>query len=107
MTLPFGQTVTVHRYAMDRYGDRSETMSFTVPECGFAPRVSTENTARADVVTADAELYAPEADILATDVVELADGTRWEVTGDPQHWTQPMTGWQPGIVVMLRRMTGE
>jgi hypothetical protein len=107
VSFPFGQTVTVHRYALDRLGDRAETEHHTVAGCGFAPRVSTENTDRAEQVTATAELYTPTgADIGPQDVIELADGSRWEVTGDPQRWVNPLTGWHPGGVVLLTKVTG-
>lgn len=107
MSFPLGQTITVHRMARDRYGDRTETAHFEVAGCGFAPRLSTENTGRAEEVTADAELYAPHsADLRVTDVIELADSTRWEVQGEPQRWQNPFTGWQPGVVATLRRATG-
>lgn len=107
MSFPLGQTITVHRLTRDRYGDRTEIAHFLVSGCAFAPRLSTENTGRADEVTADAELYAPFwADIHAADVVERDDTTRWEVQGEPQRWENPFTGWQPGVVATLKRVTG-
>lgn len=102
-----GQVVTVRRYAMDRYGDRTVTATFTLGRCAFAPRTSNENNDRANTVVADAELYVPPwAGIKASDEVELADGTKWEVAGRPENWRSPFTGWQPGDVVALTRVTG-
>lgn len=109
-----GRSVTVHRYETDRYGDRVEVSSHQIHRTAFAPRPnemgrgSEEVTDRANQVIADAELYVPYAsDIESTDVVELDDGSRWEVSGRPERWTGAFsTGWLPGTVVPLRRMTG-
>lgn len=110
----FGQTITVHRYEGNRYGDRTEISQHTVSRCAFAPRPvagrggGAELVDRAATVTADAELYVPySADITPFDVVELDDGTRWEVAGPVERWRSPFAGsWTPGTVVPLRRMTG-
>lgn len=110
----FGRPVTVHRYESDRFGDRVEVSHHTVSRCAFAPRSAAgtrggaELTDRASTVTADAELYVPyDADITPADVVELDDGTRWEVAGPVERWRSPFAGaWSPGAVVPLRRMTG-
>lgn len=108
-----GQTVTVHRFVTDRYGDRVEASTHREPRCAFAPRGAagirgtTENTDRANQVTSAAELYAPpDADIVATDVIELDDGQRWEVSGAPERWRSPFNCWRPGLVVPLDRITG-
>jgi hypothetical protein len=108
-----GQTVTVRRYEGNRYGDRVEVSSHVVQGAAFAPRPaaagrgSAELTDRAATVVADAELYVPYgADITAQDVIELGDGTRWEVSGAPEPWRSPFSGWRPGAVVPLRRKTG-
>jgi hypothetical protein len=102
-----GQTVTVRRFATDRYGDRVLGVTFLVPRCAFAPRLSVEGNDRADTVTADAELYVPSwAGIEAADQVELPDGTLWEVQGRPENWWSPYTAWKPGDVVTLKRVTG-
>lgn len=108
-----GDPVTVHRYATDRYGDRVEVSQHSVGRTAFGPRPvagsrgSAEFTDRANTVTADAELYAPyEADITSTDVIEMADGTLWEVAGSPERWRSPFTHHTPGMVVPLRRKTG-
>lgn len=109
-----GRQVTVHRYIMDRYGDRQEVSQHHVQRTAFAPRPaaagrgSAELTDRANTVIADAELYIPYgADIKPSDVIELHDGTEWEVSGAAERWAGPFTrGWLPGAVVPLKRMTG-
>jgi hypothetical protein len=98
----------------DRYGDRVEVSRHTVQRTAFAPRPnemgrgSREFTDRADTVVSDAELYVPfGADIVATDVIEFEDGSRWEASGAVERWRGAFSvGWMPGAVVPLRRMTG-
>lgn len=106
-----GLPITVRRYVTDRYGDRTEVSSHRVFNTLFAPRPnamgrgSNEFNDRADQVIADAELYAPfGADIASTDVIELANGDRWEAFGAPERWQSG--GWQAGTVIPLRRLTG-
>lgn len=109
-----GESVTVHRYTTDRYGDRTKVSSHMVARCAFAPRPvagsrgSAELTDRASTVVADAELFVPHgADIVPTDVIQLSDGTEWEASGATERWHSPFSGaWRPGAVVPLRRMTG-
>jgi hypothetical protein len=110
-----GQSVVVHRFVTDpKTGDRSEVSQHVVGRCAFAPRTSAgsrggaELTDRASTVVADAELFAPySADVVPTDVIELDDGTLWEVAGPVERWRSPFAaGWSPGAVIPLRRMTG-
>ena len=109
-----GLPVLVRRYEMDRYGDRQQVSTHQVARAAFAPRPaasgrgSAELTDRSNKVTADAELYFPyQADIRPSDVIELHDGTQWEVSGAPERWRSPFAGaWSPGAVVPLRRITG-
>jgi hypothetical protein len=109
-----GETVIVHRYQTDRYGDRVEVSTHQIPRCAFAPRSqgglrgTSEETDRSDTVVSVAVLHAPAgADLNAQDVIELSNGSAWEVGGLPEHWHSPFPGaWSPGVVVPLRRMTG-
>lgn len=107
MRFGHGITVTVHRTTTDRYGDTTDTSSHSLDGCGLASRSSAENTDRRDTVSTVRVLLAPPgADIVATDVVELPDGTRWDVTGDPVAPSSPFTGWTPGVAATLTRVTG-
>lgn len=109
-----GRAIVVHRFDTDRYGDRVEVSTHTIHRTAFAPRPnllgrgSAELVDRASTVIADAELYAPYgADIRSTDVIELEDGSHWEVSGSPERWSGAYsTAWFPGAVVPLRRKTG-
>lgn len=109
-----GHAVTILRYETNRYGDRTKISEHVVPNCAFAPRTTTggrgvaELTDRSATVTADAELFAPYgANITPADVVQLPDGTEWEVVGAPEQWQSPFPGsWNAGSVIPLRRRTG-
>jgi len=102
------QTVTVSRYRLDKYGDRHLIAKFIVGECMFAPRDTTEVDNRSTAVNADADLYAPPwIGVEPQDVVKLADGTEWEVTGLPARWDSPYPGsWNAGVLVHLNRARG-
>ncbi len=98
-----GQLATVRRYATNRYGDRTEVLSFQVGGVVLAPRSTREATDRSSRVQADADLYAPFwADLRPQDVVEV-DDTRWEVAGAPERWRGAWDDWQAGIVVPVNR----
>ena len=108
-----GQTVTVTRYTLDRYGDRVPGETFTVQHAVFAPRslvsaTSTEEGGRSAQVHRQAELYLPpNSGLHPSDVVTLEDGSTWEVDGASEWWQSPFAGrWQPGDMVLLSRTTG-
>lgn len=116
----FTETVTVERPGgVDRYGDRLPTVSRTVDGCIFAPRgssggvtasregASSGGLASPNTVITGLTAFMPEsAAIDATDIVVRADGTRWEVQGEPGLWRSPFTGWTPGLQVALTRVEG-
>jgi hypothetical protein len=114
VSFPFGTTITVHRTVQDRYGNVTDTADHAVAGCALAPSsgssgqsASTEDTDRRDTVIRGLVLYGPPgADIQATDVIELPDGTRWQVDGDTGSWTSPFSGWRAGVQVSLSRVTG-
>jgi len=106
-----GESVTVLRPGtLDRYGDPvpgNPSTTHTIEGCAFAPRSSTELHAQVNTVIVGLTMYAPSgADIKATDTIQRSDGTRWNVEGQPGVWSSPFTGWQPGIVAALERVTG-
>lgn len=112
--LPFGQTVTVRRYTRDNKGNRVEVSVHTVDGVGVAPAggsgwgvASDEVNTLGEQVKSGTTLYAPYgADIRARDTVTLADGSRWEVDGDPADWRSPLSGRPRGTVVSLIRVEG-
>ena len=109
--LPYGDTVTViRRPPRDRNGDPvGDDASHTVDECGVDWNATYSNQTFQDVKTTDVDLFVPRsADIVASDKVELPDGTVFSVQGRPM-WDQvhPMTGTDFGYkLVRLREVTG-
>lgn len=116
MRVRYGETITVRRPASPGTSPRGDPLpaaEHTVDGCVIAPQVSIgqassgEIVDRRDTVITGLALYAPPgADIQPTDRVVRADGTLWDVEGEPGDWLDPFTGWHPGIVVAIRRVTG-
>ena len=111
MNLPFGDTVTIVRAsARDRHGDPvGDDASHSIDLCGIDWNATTSNTQFQDVQITDVDLYVPRAaDVLASDTVELPDGSTFRVVGRPM-WDQvhPMTGTDFGYkLVRLREVSG-
>lgn len=107
MRLVHGETVTVNRYAQDPYGDTVLISQHTIPRCSFRIMASSEPLDfRTDVVST-ARLLAPYgSDLKATDRIERADGTLWDVVGPPSQVSSPLTGWKPGMAATLTLATG-
>jgi hypothetical protein len=113
---PAGQDVVVYREDRNRLGDLVIVEEQVLHGCGIAPRTSSElggsyqglgGTSGRTTVTTGLTLYAPVGShITARHRVRLADGTVWQVQGDPGHWHSPLTGWSPGVVVELDRVVG-
>jgi hypothetical protein len=109
--LPHGETITVRRpsspAATGPRGDPLPYTTHTVAGCAFAPRASTETVDRRDTVITGLTLFAPpDADIQPTDRIQRADGSLWEVDGEPGDWQTPWTGWHPGLEIAVKRVTG-
>jgi len=107
----FGETVTIITRAItghdadgnDVFGD----VSTDIPNSIFAPAGSTEKVQGEDVVTIGATVYLPDGTPTpkATDRVS-ARGDLYEIDGDPQVYSNPFTGDEPGAVLRLLRVTG-
>jgi hypothetical protein len=109
-----GITVTVKRPTStgDRWGDKtSPPVDHQVHGCAVYPRGS-GNAAREqldarETITEGLVLLAPfGSDIKATDEVVLPNGQRYRVDGEPGSWQSPFTGWQPGMELALKDVTG-
>lgn len=105
-----GITVTVERSGgTDRFGNALPGTSHSIAGCAVAPRSSEERTDGQATVISGRSLYLPAgSDITAHDVVVLNGAPqpgdeRWQIEGEPAEWTNPFTGWSPGIVVALTR----
>lgn len=106
MKFPYGRTITVIRPAeRDTNGDPlspPDPHSVDGVAIGWG-ETSTNYDGREATVT-DITLYCPAgADIRAGDRVDLDDGNRYIVDGQPKVWgPSPWTGWDPGVVVALK-----
>jgi hypothetical protein len=110
VTYPFAKAVTyVDRSVtgQDSDGNDTYTETQTATTAVFAPGGSAELTSGGDTVTTQPTLYGVDTalPVKATDRF-IIDGLSFEVDGDPQKYDDPFTGWQPGLVVPLRRVTG-
>ena len=111
MNLPFGECVTVVRPPpRNRHGDAvGGDVSHSISNCGIDWNATASSTQFQDVQITDVDLYVPRAaDVVASDKVELPDGTTFKVQGRPM-WDQvhPMTGRDFGYkLVRLREVSG-
>lgn len=112
---PHGETVTRQRgtATLDPYSNEVIETDWTTPTtldiegCAFNPGTSSEpvEVGRNAVITKP-EVYAPaSSDVLAGDRL-VVRGVTYEVDGHPQDWRSPFTGWQPGLVVVLKVVDG-
>lgn len=107
----WGVTITVHREQRDTFGNRSEVSQHSIVGCSVEVRHSKEEIGadRRDTVVTGLRIYAPvDADVRATDVITLPAPVtgRFEVEGDVHRQISPFTGWSPGCVIYLTRVTG-
>jgi len=74
----------------------------------FAPGGSTELTQGGDTVTTQPTLYGLDATLGVSAFDKfIVNGQPYEGDGDPQDGYQsPFTGWAPGVVVKLKKVTG-
>jgi len=97
-----GRTVS----GQDAYGNDVYTeVQSTVPGV-FAPGGSTEQVQGQDMVISQPTVYLPAGtDVTAVDAV-IVGSVRYDVDGAPSDWRSPFTGWQAGVQVRLKSVTG-
>lgn len=110
MDFPYAKKVTyVDRSpsGQDLDGNDAWTETQTTTAAVFAPGGSAEITTGGDMVNTQPTLYGVDQalPVKSTDRF-IVDGISFEVDGDPQAYLNPFTGWAPGLVVPLRRVTG-
>jgi hypothetical protein len=110
VTYPFGRDVTLYREDRNDFGDPTLVLDRSITGVAVAPRTSTEpgQDRRTATVTTGLTLYLPPGaePPTAQHTVELDDGSRWRVVGDPARWDNPLTGWEPGHQVEIERVEG-
>ena len=111
MSLPLGESVQfVHRTVtgQDSYGNDVVTDStVAVSNVGWDPGTSTEALNGQDQVVQMPRFFLPAGIAVdPLDAIVRANGNRYEVTGEPGDYVSPFTGWAPGVVVNVRRVTG-
>lgn len=79
----------------------------TIPGAFTAPRTSTDVNGRGRTgVVVGLDLYAPHgSDLLRTDSVEI-DDVPYRIVGEVADWSNPLSGWRPGLVAALERAAG-
>lgn len=84
----------------------------TIDGAFVAPRTSSDvhDLGRLGVIVG-LTLFVPyDTDLVATDKILVAEGNAndgtYEIEGQPGDWLHPMTGWQAGQTMALRRAVG-
>lgn len=109
MTFPFGQPITLRqrvKSGTDALGNDVWSTQDTTVIGAFAPGSSVELVQGGDVLTVQPTVYLPHGSVVsAVDAVLVGDDL-YEVDGSPNLWGSPLTAWQPGVEVKLKRVTG-
>lgn len=109
MTFPYGQPVTLLTRAVtghDGFGNDIYSNTSTTVLGAFDPGGSVETIQGEDLVVSQPTIYLPAGtQIGSVDAVQVA-GQVFEVDGSPNAPLNPFSGWEPGVVVRLRGVTG-
>lgn len=109
MTFPFGEPITIVtrvKSGTDDYGDDTFTESTVTVSGAFDPTIGIEYTGSGDTVVTNPQALLPyDAPVTSTSVLVIR-GDRYEVDGEPNQWRSPFTGWEAGLAVPLKRVTG-
>lgn len=83
------------------------TVETVVKRCAIWPRTSLELVQGQDLSIVGLSALLPSGlAVRATDQIRRADGTVWEVDGEPGVWDSSLTGSKAGIQVNLKRVSG-
>lgn len=109
MTFPVGQVMTVVKRVKsgtDSLGNDTWTEVRTDVRGVFNPGGSSESVQGQDILVVQPTVaFPPGTDVDAIDAVEI-NGDRFEVDGSPNNMVNVFTGWNPGIIVKLKRVAG-
>jgi hypothetical protein len=111
VTFPLGIPVTLIQRTKgtpDALGNDTWTEQRTDTRGVFNPGGSTETVQGQDLLTIQPTLVVPAGtDVSYIDAIEVpTGGDRYEVDGSPNNALNVFTGWNPGIVVKLKRVAG-
>lgn len=96
------RTVTGH----DSLGDDTYSTVSTVVRGAFAPGGSVELVQGQDQVIIQPTVYLPPGAVVAPTDQVVVRGVTYDVDGSPNDYASPYTGWQPGVEVRLKAVTG-
>lgn len=107
---PFPESFTIHsRTVTGQDGDGNDVYSDTNTSTSgaFAPEGSTELIQGQNTVLTHPTVYLEDGAPVpaATDQMTVR-GVRYDIDGEPQVFHNPLTGYEPGAVVKLLRVTG-
>lgn len=95
---------------LDRYGDRlPDGVGRVIRGCFVGPSGTREITANGrEGVGVGLTLYLPAGARIGAHERVRIDGTDgvFEVDGEDFPWQSPLTGWEPGVTVRLKKVTG-
>lgn len=103
-----GETVTVKDAPVrDRTGDPTTNPSpRSVAGVGIELVTTRTDPDRRHTTISEYRLFFPPRDPVAAGAdVQLPNDTVWcQVIGKPHGWHSPLTGWEPGVVVLAERV---
>ena len=109
MNFPHGETVTlVARAVTGQDGDGNDVYGETLTDVigGFDPAIGFERVGGMDQVSTQPQVYLPPGTVVDSVDAVVVRGLRYEVDGTTNDWRSPFTGWAPGVVIPLKRVTG-
>lgn len=110
MAFGHGETVTLHsRTVSVRDVDGNDiyaSVDSTIDDCGFDPGGSLELVQGQELVTTTPTIYAPSGTVVNPLDQITVRGQIYDVDGGSNDWRSPLTGWTPGVVIKLKRVTG-
>lgn len=118
-----GEDIVVVRPVRDAYGDVVSYSEHTLPDCLVSASSGSSGTATSheslsEVISIYQVFVLADADVVASDRLRRpSDPTPdesagfkvrapWMVRGDPAVWKSPFSGWNPGMVLRIERVTG-
>lgn len=109
MDFPFGETITLIRRVVtgrDAQGNQIYGETTTDVSGAYDPAIGFERTDGMDQVSSQPQVYLPAGTVVGSVDAVVVRGLRFEVDGVANVWNSPFTGWNAGVVVPLKRVTG-